>query len=105
MTTLDEAPVAPTAVLAAAGAAPADLAAPAAAPATPAAPAHAHADDHGSTPAAWTAVLLCIVGFLLGGAGLVVNAPVLAIVGGAVALVSPVVGKLLSAMGLGAAGK
>ncbi|NUR30731.1 MAG: hypothetical protein HOV83_33585 [Catenulispora sp.] len=94
MTTLDEALVAPTAVLA-------DV--PAAAPA--AAPAHTHADDHGNTPAAWTAVLLCIVGFLLGGAGLVVNAPVLAIVGGAIALVSPVVGKLLSAMGLGAAGK
>lgn len=96
MTTLDEALVAPTAVLA-------DV--PAAAAAAAPAPAHTHADDHGNTPAAWTAVLLCIVGFLLGGAGLVVSAPALAVVGGAIALVSPVVGKLLSAMGLGAAAK
>ncbi|NUP54078.1 MAG: hypothetical protein HOW97_43200 [Catenulispora sp.] len=62
-------------------------------------------DDHGSTPAAWTAVLLCIAGFLLGGAGLVAAVPALAIVGGAVALISPLVGKILAAMGLGATAK
>ncbi|GAA2004563.1 HGxxPAAW family protein [Catenulispora subtropica] len=62
-------------------------------------------DDHGSTPAAWTAVLLCIIGFLLGGAGLVASMPALAVVGGALALVSPLVGKIMSAMGLGAAAK
>jgi hypothetical protein len=64
-----------------------------------------HAEDHGNTPAAWTAVLLCIVGFLVGGAGLVIGTPALAIVGGAVALASPIIGKVLSAMGLGAAVK
>jgi hypothetical protein len=62
-------------------------------------------EDHGSTPAAWTAVFLCIAGFLVGGAGLVFGSPALAIVGGAVAVVSPVIGKAMSAMGLGAAAK
>lgn len=62
-------------------------------------------EDHGHTPAAWTAVLLCIVGFLLGGAGLVAAVPALAIVGGAVAVISPIVGKAMSAMGLGAPAK
>lgn len=64
-----------------------------------------HGEDHGSTPAAWTAVFLCIIGFLLGGAGLVANMHALAIVGGALAVISPVVGKAMSAMGLGAAAK
>lgn len=64
-----------------------------------------HGEDHGNTPAAWTAVVLCIIGFLLGGAGLVASMPVLAIVGGAIAVVSPIVGKAMSAMGLGAAAK
>jgi hypothetical protein len=62
-------------------------------------------EDHGSTPAAWTAVFLCIAGFLIGGAGLVAGTPALAIVGGAIAVVSPIVGKVMSAMGLGAAAK
>lgn len=64
-----------------------------------------HGDDHGSTPAAWTAVSLCIIGFLIGGAGLVFAVPAAAIVGGAIALVSPIVGKAMSAMGLGAPAK
>jgi hypothetical protein len=82
MSTLDEAVTAP--VLPAVGASP------------------AHDGGHGHTPAAWTAVLLCIVGFLVGGAGLVASAPAVAVVGGALALLSPVIGKVLSAMGLGA---
>ncbi|WP_194917027.1 HGxxPAAW family protein [Catenulispora rubra] len=64
-----------------------------------------HDEGHGNTPAAWTAVFLCIIGFLIGGAGLVIGTPALAIVGGAIAVVSPVVGKAMSAMGLGAAAK
>lgn len=64
-----------------------------------------HGEDHGSTPAAWTAVFLCIIGFLIGGAGLVASMPALAIVGGAIVVVSPIVGKAMSAMGLGAAAK
>lgn len=64
-----------------------------------------HGEDHGSTPAAWTAVFLCIIGFLLGGAGLVTFKPSIAIVGGGIALLSPIVGKAMSAMGLGAVAK
>lgn len=64
-----------------------------------------HGEGHGNTPAAWTAVLLCIAGFLAGGAGLVASAPALAVVGGALALISPLVGKVMAAMGLGAPAK
>ena len=60
-------------------------------------------ESHGHTPAAWTAVFLCIAGFLLGGVGIVTGAYALAIVGGAIALVSPLVGKAMQVMGLGAA--
>lgn len=59
-------------------------------------------ESHGHTPAAWTAVIICIAGFLIGGVGIVTGAYALAIVGGAVALVSPIVGKVLQMMGLGA---
>ncbi|MEY9892263.1 putative membrane-bound spermidine synthase [Catenulispora sp. MAP12-49] len=62
-------------------------------------------EDHGSTPAAWTAVFLCIIGFLIGGAGLVFAVPAAAIVGGGIAVISPIVGKAMSAMGLGAVAK
>ena len=30
-------------------------------------------DDHGNTPAAWTAVVVALVGFAVGGAGLMLN--------------------------------
>ena len=62
-----------------------------------------HGEDHGHSPAAWTAVVLCIIGFLMGGAGLMASMPALAVVGGGIAVLSPIVGKALSAMGLGAA--
>ena len=64
-----------------------------------------HGEDHGSTPAAWTAVVICIIGFLIGGAGLVAASPALAVVGGGLAFVSPIIGKAMSAMGLGAPAK
>jgi hypothetical protein len=62
-------------------------------------------EDHGHTPAAWTAVILCIAGFLVGGAGLVTASYPTAIVGGAVVLVAPIIGKAMQLMGLGAAAK
>ena len=64
-----------------------------------------HGEDHGNTPAAWIAVALCIVGFLLGGSGLVLGVPALAITGGVVAVASPIVGKVLGVLGLGAPAK
>lgn len=57
---------------------------------------------HGSSPAAWTAVLICLIGFTVGGIGLVIgpNWPTFA-VGVALTLVSGVVGKVMSMAGLG----
>jgi uncharacterized protein DUF6704 len=59
------------------------------------------AAHHGSTPAAWTAVTLVLVGFLLGGAGLILNNWLLFWVGAGVVAASVVVGKLLQVAGLG----
>jgi hypothetical protein len=59
------------------------------------------AAHHGSTPAAWTAVTLVLVGFLLGGAGLILNNWLLFWVGAGVVAASLVIGKLLQVAGLG----
>lgn len=60
------------------------------------------ADNHGSTPAAWTAVTLALIAFCVGAVGLVMwNWPVFWI-GVALLAVSPVVGKIMQAMGMGA---
>jgi hypothetical protein len=57
---------------------------------------------HGSTPAAWTAVCVALVGFLVGALGLVVGNWLVFWVGGGLLVVSMVVGKVMQAMGLGA---
>jgi predicted membrane-bound spermidine synthase len=62
------------------------------------------AQNHGSTPAAWVAVFLALVAFVVGGIALVFS-PVnwgLFWVGVALLPVSMIVGKVMSAMGLGA---
>ncbi len=56
---------------------------------------------HGSTPAAWTAVILALVAFLVGGAGLIMDNWLVFWVGAGLLAVSPVAGKVLSLMGLG----
>lgn len=56
----------------------------------------------GSTPAAWTAVVVVIAGFLVGALGLVFGAPV-AIYGGAgLVVLGGVTGKVMQLMGFGA---
>jgi hypothetical protein len=62
------------------------------------------AENHGSTPAAWVAVLLALVAFVVGGVALVFTPPNWVMFWVAVALLplSLVVGKVMSAMGLGA---
>jgi len=57
---------------------------------------------HGSTPAAWTAVILALVGFTVGGIGLVIgpNWPMFW-VGIGLLPASVVVGKVMAAAGLG----
>ena len=58
-------------------------------------------DSHGNTPAAWTAVTIMFVGFLLSGIALPVEAPWLFFVGLAVVALGAVVGKVMQMMGLG----
>lgn len=62
------------------------------------------ADNHGSTPAAWVAVFLVLIAFVVGGIALVFSPPNWVMFWIAVALlpVSMIVGKVMSAMGLGA---
>lgn len=57
---------------------------------------------HGNTPAAWTGVLVILVGFVVGGIGLVIgNWPVFW-VGVVIGLLGPVAGKIMQRMGHGA---
>jgi hypothetical protein len=62
------------------------------------------AAHHGSTPAAWVAVFISLVAFVVGGVALVLSPPswVMFWVGVALLPVALVVGKVMSAMGLGA---
>ncbi len=59
-------------------------------------------DNHGNTPAAWTAVLVALAGFVVGGAGLMVDPisyPVFW-VGVAVVLAAGVLFLVMAKMGL-----
>ena len=62
----------------------------------------AHADDHGSTPAAWTAVTIIMVAFLVGGLGVLFAMEWLFWVGVGLIVVGVIVGKVMQMMGLGA---
>lgn len=57
--------------------------------------------NHGSSPAAWTAVTICLLGFCVGAVGLVIDSWVTFWVGAALIIVSGIVGKVMQAMGLG----
>jgi hypothetical protein len=56
---------------------------------------------HGNTPAAWTAVCLALVAFLVGGAGLVAHSYLVFWIGVGMLVVAAVVGKVMQAMGMG----
>ena len=57
---------------------------------------------HGNTPAAWTGVVIFLVGFTIGSiAVILVNYPML-LVGVVICALSPVVGKIMQKMGYGA---
>jgi hypothetical protein len=60
---------------------------------------------HGSTPAAWTAVVTALVGFTVGGVGMVIGPhwPTFW-VGCALVLIGPLLGKVLSTAGQGGKG-
>jgi hypothetical protein len=57
---------------------------------------------HGNTPAAWTAVLIILVGFVVGGIALVIDNWPLFWVGVVLAPVGLIAGKVMQRMGLGA---
>ena len=58
--------------------------------------------SHGSSPAAWTAVLICLVGIAIGGLALIPEPNwTLFWVGVAITVLSAVVGRVMAAAGLG----
>ena len=61
-------------------------------------------DNHGNTPAAWTAVTIALSSFVVAGIGLMVTSMPVFWVGVALTPVAIVVGYVMSRMGLGDAG-
>lgn len=57
---------------------------------------------HGNTPAAWTGVTIILLGFVVGGIGLVIDNMVVFWVGVALAPIGAIVGKVMQLMGMGA---
>lgn len=59
-------------------------------------------DHHGNTPAAWTAVVVAILAFVVGGIGLMIGSMTVFWIGVALAPLAIVVGVIMSKMGYGA---
>ena len=59
-------------------------------------------DNHGNTPAAWTAVVVALAGFVVGGIGLMVGNMMVFWIGVALAPVAVIIGAIMSKMGYGA---
>lgn len=63
---------------------------------------HAEAhDDHGSTPAAWTAVVIITIAFTVGTVAIILANWPLFWVGVGLVVVGAIVGRIMQAMGLG----
>lgn len=58
-------------------------------------------DDHGSTPAAWTAVVIITLAFVVGTVAIIVANWTLFWTGVGLVIVGAVVGKVMQSMGLG----
>ncbi len=59
-------------------------------------------DNHGQTVAAWAAVAVAILGFLVGSIGVVIASPQIFWIGVALLPLAGLVGKVLALMGFGA---
>lgn len=59
-------------------------------------------DNHGSTPAAWTAVTIIMIAFVVGGVGILISQPWVFWAGVVLVVVGIVVGKVMQMMGMGA---
>lgn len=58
--------------------------------------------SHGSSPAAWTAVLVCLAGITIGGVALIPDPNwVLFTIGCVITLLSGIIGRIMAAAGLG----
>jgi hypothetical protein len=57
---------------------------------------------HGNTPAAWTGVTIMLIGFVVGGIGLMVASMTMFWVGVALQPVGIIAGKVMQTMGMGA---
>jgi hypothetical protein len=59
-------------------------------------------DNHGNTPAAWTAVVVALAGFVVGGIGLMIGSMTVFWIGVALAPVAVIIGTIMAKMGYGA---
>ena len=57
--------------------------------------------NHGSTPAAWTAVAIVLIAFVVGGVGLIFENMLIFWIGVALAPIGAIVGMVMTKMGLG----
>jgi hypothetical protein len=60
-----------------------------------------HHADHGSTPAAWTAVVIITIAFIVGTLAIILGNWPMFWVGVALVAVGAIVGKVMSMMGMG----
>jgi hypothetical protein len=58
------------------------------------------ADNHGNTPAAWTAVMIALASFVVGGIGLMVGSMTVFWIGVALTPLAILVGYVMARMGL-----
>jgi hypothetical protein len=61
-------------------------------------------DNHGNTPAAWTAVTVALAAFVVGGIGLMMGSMTVFWVGVALAPLAIIIGVVMAKMGYGADG-
>ena len=61
-------------------------------------------DNHGNTPAAWTAVTVALAAFVVGGIGLMMGSMTVFWVGVALAPLAIIIGVVMARMGYGADG-
>lgn len=66
---------------------------------------HDGGHGEGSSPAAWTAVTIIFLGFLVGGLAIPLKSLPAVIVGGVIIVAGGIVGKAMQAMGFGVDGK
>ena len=57
---------------------------------------------HGNTPAAWTGVVVILLGFVVGGIGLIIGSWLMFWIGVVIVFVGPIIGKIMQKLGKGA---